>query len=136
MNCETRVKDRWNVEASKNTYARACCGSRTRHLAGLTTHSQLGLGVARSLHVRELVGTFLAEIVEATRKHDLGLAGEESVARNLDGLESGRTVYTVRRKSLTAANKTYQAPTGILIGPLEESRRRLIHPAVVLMNLE
>jgi hypothetical protein len=31
--------------------------------------------------------------------------------------------------------KNYHAPTGILTGPLD-SRRRLIHPAVVLMKLE
>ena len=30
----------------------------------------------------------------------------------------------------------YHAPTGILMGPLDDSRRRLIHPAVVLMKLE
>src|ERR1700733_2741353 len=29
----------------------------------------------------------------------------------------------------------HQAPTGILIGPLEDSNSRLIHPAVVLMKL-
>lgn len=31
--------------------------------------------------------------------------------------------------------ETYQAPTGILIGPLDDSRSKLIQPAVVLMNL-
>ena len=31
---------------------------------------------------------------------------------------------------------THQAPTGILTGPLEDISKRLIHPAVVLMNLE
>jgi hypothetical protein len=30
---------------------------------------------------------------------------------------------------------TYQAPTGILTGPLEDSNNKLIHPAVVLMKL-
>ena len=29
-----------------------------------------------------------------------------------------------------------QAPTGILIGPLDESKRRLTHPATVLMKLK
>jgi hypothetical protein len=29
----------------------------------------------------------------------------------------------------------YQAPTGILTGPLEDSNNKLIHPAVVLMKL-
>ena len=29
----------------------------------------------------------------------------------------------------------YQAPTGILTGPLEDINSKLIHPAVVLMKL-
>jgi hypothetical protein len=32
--------------------------------------------------------------------------------------------------------KDYHAPTGIFTGPLDDRRRRLIHPAVVLINLE
>jgi hypothetical protein len=30
---------------------------------------------------------------------------------------------------------THQAPTGIFTGPLEDKSKRLIQPAVVLMNL-
>jgi hypothetical protein len=38
---------------------------------------------------------------------------------------------TNRARALAA----YQAPTGILTGPLEDSNNKLIHPAVVLMKL-
>ena len=32
--------------------------------------------------------------------------------------------------------KNYHAPTGILTGPLDDNRRRLIDPAVILIKLE
>jgi len=35
-----------------------------------------------------------------------------------------------------AGKKVYHAPTGILTGPLDDNRRRLIQPAVVLINLD
>jgi hypothetical protein len=43
---------------------------------------------------------------------------------------------TLRLEKSRTEGKNYHAPTGILTGPLDDSKRRLIHPAVVLMKLE
>jgi hypothetical protein len=44
------------------------------------------------------------------------------------------TNISLRRKS--KQQSAHHAPTGTLIGPLEDSRSRLTQPAVVLMNLQ
>jgi len=90
---------------------------------------------ASGVHVRELVGSLFTDVIEATINHDLGLARENSIRGNFEGLESSCTGNKLLADFLSERLKTYQAPTGIFTGPLEDIRRRLIHPAVVLMNL-
>jgi hypothetical protein len=48
---------------------------------------------------------------------------------------SGTRVRLETSLASSICEVTHQAPTGIFTGPLEDKRRRLIHPAVVLMKL-
>ena len=73
------------------TYARARRSRGTRHFCRFATHSKLGLRVARCTHVGELVRALFAEVIEASRKHDLGLARQQSITGDLDRLEGRGT---------------------------------------------
>ena len=62
-----REKSQLNLKSL--TYASAGRCSRARHLGRLATHGKLCLRVAGRLHVRELIGALLREVVEATGDH-------------------------------------------------------------------
>ena len=66
-------------------------GHGSRELSGLTSHGELRLGIAGSLHVGEFEGSLLGEIVETTGNHDLRLARLDRVARDFNRLKSGGT---------------------------------------------
>lgn len=51
-----------------------------------STHSKLGGRVTCRFHVGEFIRALFTEIVETTGNHNFGLAREEGVAGNLQGL--------------------------------------------------
>ena len=51
----------------------------------LATHSKLSLAIVGSLHVSELVGAFLADVVETARDHHFSLSRQQGITGDLDG---------------------------------------------------
>ena len=85
-----REKSQLNLKSL--TYASAGRCSRARHLGRLATHGKLCLRVAGRLHVRELIGALLGEVVKATGDHHLRLAGKDRVTGDLERLKCGCAV--------------------------------------------
>ena len=77
------------MDASSLGLHKACTsgGGWSRHLSWLATHSKLGFTVAGSLHVSELVGAFLADIVETASDHHFGLSRQQGITGDLDRLQ-------------------------------------------------
>ena len=64
-------------------------GGRARHLSRGAAVSELVLGVAGCLHVGELVRALLLEVIETTNEAHAGLALDNAVVTDVDGLDGG-----------------------------------------------
>lgn len=85
---------------------------RSRELVGFTAHGKLGFGVRGGFHIGEFERALFREVIETTGNHDLGLAGNDGVASNLDGLKRG-SARTDRDLDGTTGRKQEKVnPTG------------------------
>ena len=96
MNCGD-TRERKNGFQYGVTYTGTSRRRGTRHLSRFAAHGELRLRVASRLHVCELVGALLAQVIEAASEHDFGLARQEGVTSNLDRLECSRAVRLFER---------------------------------------
>lgn len=87
-------------------------GHRSRELVGFTAHGKLCFGVRSSLHVGEFERTLFRKVVETTGNHDLGLAGKDGVASNLDGLKGGSARSDGDLDGTTGRKQKKVDPTG------------------------
>ena len=62
---------------------------------------------ASGVHVRELIESLFTDVIEATINHDLGLARENSIRGNFEGLESSCTGNKLLADFLSKRLKTY-----------------------------
>jgi hypothetical protein len=79
----------WGKRRGRLTESSTSASGRTRHFVGFTTSSEFSLRVRGSLHVGELVRTFLGEIIVTSSDHDLGFSAQDGVASDFDGLKGG-----------------------------------------------
>lgn len=85
---------------------------RSRELVGFTAHGKLGFGVRGGLHIGEFERAFFRKVVETTGNHDLGLAGKDGIASDLDGLEGGSARTDGDLDGTTGRKQKKVDPTG------------------------